>query len=81
MTFIEGICLKDVLIASGSRVLKNDIPDDTIEMIYRQMANIMLQLFKINFRRIGSLPTITTILLCPHIRSHGKLMISYRREG
>ncbi|KAJ6149606.1 hypothetical protein N7471_000805 [Penicillium samsonianum] len=60
MTFIEGIYLKDVLIASGSRVLKNDIPDDTIEMIYRQRANIMFQLFKINFRPIGSIPTITT---------------------
>lgn len=28
MTFIEGICLKDVLISNGSRVLKDDIQAD-----------------------------------------------------
>lgn len=46
-------------------MLKDDIPDDTMEMIYRQMANIMLQLFKIDFRRIGSLPAITTNFVVP----------------
>ncbi|KAJ5972398.1 uncharacterized protein N7479_002316 [Penicillium vulpinum] len=65
MTFIEGVCLKDVLIESGSQVLKRHLPDDTIELIYRQMANIMLQLFKIDFYRIGSLPTTTTNFAVP----------------
>lgn len=59
--FIDGKYLKDILISNGSRVLKDDISNDTMEMVYRQMANIMLQLFKIDFfLRIGSLPAITT---------------------
>jgi hypothetical protein len=38
MGFIHGICLAEVLTAGGSRLIKEDIGDDEIDFIYRQMA-------------------------------------------
>ncbi|KAI2031691.1 hypothetical protein LOZ20_006467 [Ophidiomyces ophidiicola] len=36
--------------------MRENIRDNEVEIIYRQMANYMLQLFKLDFHRIGSLP-------------------------
>ncbi|KAJ5101329.1 hypothetical protein NUU61_003551 [Penicillium alfredii] len=60
MEWINGICLGGILIDGESRVIKKDISDDKIEFIYRQMADIMLQLHEIDFERIGNLPTPRT---------------------
>ncbi|KAL5366306.1 hypothetical protein BJX96DRAFT_182452 [Aspergillus floccosus] len=40
--------------------LAEDIRDDDVEAIYRQMVKFMLDLFQIDFDRIGSLPTRQT---------------------
>jgi aminoglycoside phosphotransferase (APT) family kinase protein len=56
--FIEGaISLNDLLTpTSGStRLLRDDLTDDEMEIIYRQFANFLLQLFKIDFDHIGNL--------------------------
>lgn len=60
MEWINGIFLGGLLIDNESRVIKEDISDDKIEFIYRQMADIMLQLHEIDFERIGNLPTPRT---------------------
>lgn len=60
MDFIHGISLTRLLTAPDSRLLKEDISDDHIEFLYRQMAGFMLQIFKIDFDHIGSLPTLRT---------------------
>ena len=35
--------------------MREDISDNDVEYIYRQMANLLLQLFKLDFEAIGSL--------------------------
>ncbi|GFG05129.1 hypothetical protein IFM61392_03672 [Aspergillus lentulus] len=65
MSFIDGVCLKDVLGEDGSRLLKQGIPDADIEYVYRQMARFMLQLFKLDFERVGSLPSPRTKFPAP----------------
>ncbi|PLB52195.1 phosphotransferase enzyme family protein [Aspergillus steynii IBT 23096] len=59
MDFIDGVSLNDLLrdpnAESPSRVIREDISDSDIEVIYRQLANFLLQLFKLDFDRIGSL--------------------------
>ncbi|KAJ5225884.1 hypothetical protein N7468_007109 [Penicillium chermesinum] len=65
MDFIEGVCLNDVFGGGHSRLLKEEIPETNIEYVYRQMANIMLQIFEINFDRIGNLPTRKTRFAAP----------------
>lgn len=61
MDFIEGVSLSDLLkdpnAERPSRVVREDISDVELEVIYRQMANFLLQLFQIDFDRIGSLPS------------------------
>lgn len=59
MNFIDGVCLKDIFTGGDSRLLKKDIPDRD-EIVYRQIANFILQIFEINFDRIGRLPTPRT---------------------
>lgn len=60
MDFIDGVSLSDLLqdpnAERPSRVMK-DISDSDIEVIYRQLANFLLQLFKLDFDQIGSLPS------------------------
>lgn len=60
MDFINGVSLSDLLKDSSaerpSRVMREDISDNDIEVIYRQIANFLLQLFKLDFDRVGSLP-------------------------
>ncbi|KAJ5177114.1 uncharacterized protein N7482_002991 [Penicillium canariense] len=60
MDFINGVSLLDILQdpnAEHSRVMREDISESDIEVIYRQMTNFLLQLFKLDFDRIGSLPS------------------------
>lgn len=61
MDFIDGISLSDLLqdpnAERPTRVMREDISDSDIEVIYRQMANFLLQLFKLDFDRIGNLPS------------------------
>ncbi|KAB8202591.1 hypothetical protein BDV34DRAFT_215386 [Aspergillus parasiticus] len=58
INFINGICLGEVFGGGNSRLFREDIPDADIEYVYRQMAHFMLQLCKIDFSQIGSLPTL-----------------------
>lgn len=60
MEFIDGVCLNDILGGGDSRLLKEEVSDADIEFVYRQIAQFMLQLFDIDFDRIGSLPTPST---------------------
>lgn len=57
MEFIqEGVSLNDLLDdKSGTRLLRDDLSDQEIETIYRQFANFLLQLFKLDFDYIGNL--------------------------
>ncbi|KAK1770070.1 phosphotransferase enzyme family protein [Phialemonium atrogriseum] len=61
MDFIDGVSLSDVLKDPNAkrpmRLMREDISDDNIEAIYKQFANFLLQLFKLDFDRIGSLPS------------------------
>ncbi|TQB75773.1 hypothetical protein MPDQ_001737 [Monascus purpureus] len=65
MDFINGICLHDVFGGGDSRLLKEEISEANIEYVYRQMAQFMLQLFKVDFNQIGSLPTLKTRFPAP----------------
>ncbi|KAJ9256316.1 hypothetical protein DTO195F2_5892 [Paecilomyces variotii] len=60
MDFVDGVNLSDLLqdpnAERPSRVIKENISDSDIEIIYRQLANFLLQLFKLDFDYIGSLP-------------------------
>jgi aminoglycoside phosphotransferase (APT) family kinase protein len=64
MDFIEGVSLntllKDPNAKLDTRLIREDINDSDIEFIYRQFANFLLQLFKLDFDRIGSLPSPQT---------------------
>ncbi|KAK0115668.1 hypothetical protein ONS95_000064 [Cadophora gregata] len=63
MDFINGVSASDVLkdpnAEHPTRLLREDISDSDIEAIYRQLANFQLQLFALDFDRIGSLPSPT----------------------
>jgi aminoglycoside phosphotransferase (APT) family kinase protein len=62
MDFIDGVSLSDLLqdpnAERPTRLMREDISDSDIEVIYRQLANFLLQLFKLDFDRIGSLPSL-----------------------
>lgn len=57
MSVIKGVDLESVLRTPGSkdRLMRADISDRVITTVYRQVARYMLQLFKLDFPRIGSL--------------------------
>ncbi|RAH64070.1 phosphotransferase family protein [Aspergillus aculeatinus CBS 121060] len=62
MDFIHGVSLSHLLQAPNAlcptRVMREDISDRDLEIIYRQLANFMLQLFELDFcDQIGSLPS------------------------
>ncbi|OKL55256.1 hypothetical protein UA08_09477 [Talaromyces atroroseus] len=61
MDFIHGVSLSDLLkdpqAEQPTRLIREDIDDSDIEVIYRQFANFLLQLFKLDFDQIGSLPS------------------------
>ncbi|KAI2455093.1 hypothetical protein LOY97_005752 [Ophidiomyces ophidiicola] len=60
MDFTEGLYLDDFLksrnVEKPTNLMRENIRDNEVEIIYRQMANYMLQLFKLDSHRIGSLP-------------------------
>jgi len=60
MDFVDGVALNELLndpnAESPTRLIRDDISDDDIEAIYRQFANFLLQLFKLDFDSIGNLP-------------------------
>ena len=64
MEFIEGTTLNHLLQDPNptvdSRLIKEDISDSDIELLFRQISCIQLQLFELDFDRIGSLPTSKT---------------------
>jgi hypothetical protein len=53
----EGVSLHDLLkdVNSGTRLLRDDLSDQEIETIYRQFANFLLRLFKLDFDYMGNL--------------------------
>lgn len=58
MDFIQdGVSLNKLLRdpESGTRLLRNDLSDGEMEILYRQVANFLLQLFKLDFDYIGNL--------------------------
>ncbi|PWY87109.1 hypothetical protein BO94DRAFT_566000 [Aspergillus sclerotioniger CBS 115572] len=62
-SFADGIPLSEVWGEEGynnPKILKDNIPDAQLEYMQRQMARVMLQLYAIDFERIGSLPTSIT---------------------
>ncbi|KAL4971451.1 hypothetical protein BDW66DRAFT_163693 [Aspergillus desertorum] len=59
MDFIDGVSLSSILRdpnAEYPRLMTENVAVSDIEFIYRQMANLMLELFKLDFDCIGSLP-------------------------
>lgn len=61
MDFIDGVAVSSLLRAGKeTRLLGEDISDTDIEFLYRQFAGLLLQLFRLNFDRIGSLPSPKT---------------------
>lgn len=74
MDFISGVSLSDLLqdpnAERPSRVMRGDISDSDIEVIYRQLANFFLQLSKLDFDQIGSLPSPQTEVKAVH--RHGR---------
>ncbi|KAF1948849.1 hypothetical protein CC80DRAFT_458589 [Byssothecium circinans] len=61
MDFIDGVPLGEILRKDpNDRFMRDDITDDDVEFIYRQMSQILLKLFRLNFENIGSLPTPVT---------------------
>lgn len=68
MEFIrDGVSLNDLLKDpnGGTRLLREDLNDEEIEIIYRQFAKFLLQLFKLDFEQIGSLDSPTPGLHFP----------------
>jgi hypothetical protein len=61
MDFIQGVSLSDLVnhptAEHRTGLIREDIGDDDIETIYRQLANFFLQIFELNFDHIGSLPS------------------------
>lgn len=61
MDFIDGVSLGSIFRTDKTvRLLKEDINSCDVEFIYKQFAGILLQLFKLDFDRIGSLPAPKT---------------------
>ncbi|KAH8706082.1 hypothetical protein GQ44DRAFT_819114 [Phaeosphaeriaceae sp. PMI808] len=66
MDLIEGVSVSTLFRASkNERLLKEDINDHNIESIYKQYARILMQLFKLDFERIGSFPSPVTRFQAP----------------
>lgn len=58
MEYIQDvISLNDLLknTNNGTRLLRDDLTDDEMEIIYRQISGFLLQLFKLDFDHIGNL--------------------------
>ncbi|PCH06956.1 Aminoglycoside phosphotransferase [Penicillium occitanis (nom. inval.)] len=61
MDFVDGVSLSELLrdpdAERPTRLMREDIKDSDVEFIYRQLANFLLQIFKLDFDQIGSLPS------------------------
>jgi len=70
--FVPGLKLSDVLAVSepGTNILREDVGDDELRVVYRQFAQFLLQLFRLDFPRIGSLPTESTFLRPLTLKAH-----------
>ncbi|KAF2254506.1 hypothetical protein BU26DRAFT_416999 [Trematosphaeria pertusa] len=88
--FIQGESLKNILReeAEGSMLLRNDLDDKEVEIIYRQLAQFTLQLFDLNFSQISGLPFASThgrrpLTVTAHeiIRLGGVDVLGPRSEG
>jgi len=57
--FVSGLKLSDVLAVAepGTSLLREDMGEDELRMVYGQFARYLLQLFRLDFPQIGSLPT------------------------
>ncbi|KAF1959161.1 hypothetical protein CC80DRAFT_591232 [Byssothecium circinans] len=56
--FIAGTSLRDILTDETDpdlKILKSDFPDEKLRILYRQIADFHLQLYKLNFPSIGAL--------------------------
>ncbi|KAI5864632.1 hypothetical protein GGS23DRAFT_457488 [Durotheca rogersii] len=60
MDFVQGISVADILQTPDSRIMRQDISERVIEVIFRQMINFSLQLRKLGFAHIGSLTSTST---------------------
>ena len=60
MEVIEGVCLNNIFTGGDSRLLKTGVSEGDLKIVYRQIANFILQIFEIDFKRIGSLRTPIT---------------------
>lgn len=63
-TYIEGTPLNELLRAEeldedDDEILRDDLSDDTLAKIYRQIADIILELYQHDFDHIGSLRSST----------------------
>lgn len=69
MDFVDGVSLSDLLkdpnAERPTRLMREDIDESHVEFIYRQFANFLLQLFKLDFDQIGSLPSPRAEANCP----------------
>ena len=68
MEFIQdGVSLNDLFkdLNGGTRLLREDLSDDEMGIIYKQFANFLPQLFKLDFDHIGSLDCPTSDLRFP----------------
>lgn len=63
--WIDGIPLSTIMEKlprpNGSPVLRQDISDKTLHTIYRQIANILLELSMLSFDRIGALSMVKSV--------------------
>lgn len=61
MDFVDGVSLSELLqdpnAERPTRLMREDISDRDVELIYRQLATFLLQLFKLDFDQIGCLPS------------------------
>ncbi|RDA84849.1 hypothetical protein CP532_2069 [Ophiocordyceps camponoti-leonardi (nom. inval.)] len=59
MEFVQGTSLDDLILEDDEEWnLKRDCPIETIRILYRQIADIYLQLFQHSFPKIGSLSLV-----------------------
>jgi hypothetical protein len=61
MDFIQAVSLSDLVNDPAAErptaLIREDIGDDDVEIIYRQLANFSVETFELNVGRIGSLPS------------------------
>jgi hypothetical protein len=64
MDFVEGISVDDILQTPDARIMRQDVSEEAIEVIFRQMIDFSLQLRQLDFPHIGSLTSKSTAEGC-----------------